>query len=145
MTAKPEQFVGTWRLLSWTITDGDGKVSEPMGPTPWGLLIYSADGYMTAMLGAQPATRPRFAGSDPLGGSPEETHRAMSTVHSYCGAWKIDGETVVHTVEGALWPNMVGTRQVRHYRFEDGKVVLKTPPLTRKGTSGIAELTWRRV
>jgi len=144
MPAKPEQFVGTWRLLTWIITDGDGKVSEPMGPNPWGLLIYAADGYMTAMLGAQPATRQRFAGSDPLGGSPEETHRAMSTVHSYCGAWKIDGETVVHTVEGALWPNMVGTRQVRHYRFEGGKVVLKTPPMTRKGASGIAELTWTR-
>ena len=143
MTATPDQFIGTWRLLKWTITDG-AKVTEPMGPEPWGLLTYAADGYMFAMLGNQPATRARFAGSDPLGGSPEEAHRAMASVHSYCGTWKIEGDAVVHTVENALWPNMVGTRQVRHFRFADGKVMLKTPPLTRKGASGIAELTWTR-
>lgn len=143
MSATPDQFIGTWQLVKWIIVDGD-KVTEPMGPAPWGLITYAADGYMFAMLGAQPSTRAKFAGSDPLGGSPEEAHRAMSTVHSYCGTWKIEGDAVVHTVEGALWPNMVGTRQVRHYRFEGDHVVLKTPPLTRKGASGIAELTWKR-
>ena len=33
MPAKPEQFVGTWRLLSWTITDGDGKVTDESLPS----------------------------------------------------------------------------------------------------------------
>ncbi len=145
MTATPETFIGTWRLLSWVITDGEGKKTEPMGPAPWGLLTYAADGYMFAMLGADPSTRARFAGSDPLAGTPEEAQRAMSTCHSYCGRWRIDGDSLVHTVEGALWPNMVGTEQVRHYRFDGDRVILKTPPMTRKGASGIAELTWTRV
>ncbi len=145
MTATPETFIGTWRLLSWVITDDAGRKTEPMGPAPWGLLTYAADGYMFAMLGAEPTTRARFAGSDPLAGTPEEAHRAMSTCHSYCGRWRIDGDSLVHTVEGALWPNMVGTQQVRHYRFDGDRVILKTPPMTRKGASGIAELTWTRV
>ena len=119
-----------------------GTVREPMGSDIKGLIIYSADGWMSAMLGHR--ERARFAGNDPLGGSAEEAHRAMSSLHAYAGRWKIEGETVVHSVEMALWPNMVGTQQVRHYRFAGDRVILKTPPMTRKGASGIAELTWTR-
>lgn len=114
-----------------------------MGPEVTGLLTYTQDGYMFAMLAAP--DRAPFAGPDPLGGSPEEAHRAMSTCHSYCGRWRLDGDSVVHTVEMALYPNMVGTEQVRHFRFEGDRVTLRTPPMTRKGASGIAELVWRRV
>ena len=143
MPATPDQLIGSWRLQRWVITDDAGSTTEPMGSNPWGLIIYAADGYMSAML-AMPGRTP-FAGNDPLGGSHEEAHRAMSTCHSYCGRWRIEGETVVHTVEMALWPNMVGTRQVRYYRLDGDRVILKTPPMTRKGASGIAELTWTRV
>jgi len=143
MPAKPEQLIGSWRLKKWILTDGNGRVTEPMGPNPWGLIIYAADGYMSAML-AMPDRTP-FAGNDPLGGSPEEAHRAMSSCHAYVGRWRIDGESVVHSVEMALWPNMVGTEQVRHYHLDGNRVILKTPPMTRKGASGIAELTWERV
>lgn len=144
MPAKPEQLIGSWRLKKWILTDGNGRVTEPMGPNPWGLIIYAADGYMSAML-AMPEARGRFAGNDPLGGSPEEAHRAMASCHAYVGRWRIDGERVVHDVEMALWPNMVGTSQVRYYRLDGHRIVLKTPPMTRKGASGVAELTWTRV
>ncbi len=144
MAAKPEQFIGTWRLVSWYLDDGQGKRHMPMGPNPIGLLTYTADGFMFATL-TTPGREP-FAVNDPLGGTPAECHKAMSTCHSYCGRYRIDGDSVVHTVEAALLPNMVGTEQRRFFTFsEGGKVVtLTTPPMIRKGASGKAELTWRR-
>jgi hypothetical protein len=143
MPTPAEKLIGSWRLRRWILTDAAGTITQPMGPTPQGLLIYAADGWMSAML-ATPG-RDRFAGADPLGGTPEEAHRAMASCHAYCGRWRIEGESVVHTVELALYPNMVGTEQVRHFRFDGHHLALKTPPLTRKGASGIAELTWVRV
>jgi hypothetical protein len=142
MAAKPEQFIGTWRLVSWHLDDGAGKRHLPMGPNPIGLLTYTEDGFMFASL--MTPERERFAGADPLGGSAGECQAAMSTCHSYCGRYRLDGDSVVHTVELALYPNMIGTEQRRFYRFEGELLKLTTPPMTRKGASGTAELTWRR-
>src|SRR4051812_30817019 len=114
--AKPEQFIGTWRLVSWTLEDGAGKRHQPMGAHPVGLLAYTADGYMFATL--MMPERKRFAGADPLGGSAEEAQAALSSCHSYCGRYRFEDGAVVHTVEAAAFPNMVGTEQRRFYRFE---------------------------
>ena len=142
MVDTAKRLIGTWRLESWSITDGDGKTTHPLGPDAKGLLTYTADGFMFAFLAAP--LRTPFAGNDPLGGSAAETHAAMSSCHGYCGTWQIVGETGVHAVEMALFPNMVGTQQVRFWRFDGERVVLRTPPMTRKGASGIAELVWSR-
>jgi hypothetical protein len=144
MAAKAEQFIGTWRLVSWHLDDGAGKRSLPMGEDPIGLLTYTADGYMFATL--MTPGRDNFTVNDPLGGSPAECQRAMSTCHSYSGRYRVDGDSVLHKVEVAILPNMVGTEQRRFYQFsEDGAVVtLSTPPMIRKGASGKATLTWRR-
>ncbi len=33
---------GTWKLLSWTVSNGGGDViSEPFGSSPRGLLVYT--------------------------------------------------------------------------------------------------------
>ena len=140
--AKPEQFIGTWRLVSWHLEDGAGKRHQPMGPNPIGLLTYTADGFMFATLMAP--DRARFAGEDPLGGSPAECQKALSTCHSYCGRYRLEADSVVHTVELAAFPNMVGTEQRRFFRFEGDLLKLTTPPMTRKGASGVATLVWKR-
>ncbi|MBI1777387.1 MAG: lipocalin-like domain-containing protein [Proteobacteria bacterium] len=140
--ARAMDFMGTWRLVSWILDDGAGTRHEPMGPNPIGLLTYTSDGYMFGTLMAP--GREKFAGNDPLGGSEAECHKAMSTCHSYCGRYRLDGDSVVHSVELAVYPNMVGSEQRRFFRFEGELLKLRTPPMTRKGQSGIAELTWRR-
>lgn len=142
MTVTPEHLLGTWRLVSWVLTDSTGKQTTPAGPDPEGLLTYTADGFMFATLAAK--GREPFAGADPLGGTPDECQRAMATCHSYCGRYRLDGDTVVHAVEMALFPNMVGTEQRRFLRIDGDRIVLRTPPMTRKGSSGVAELVWRR-
>jgi hypothetical protein len=144
MVDPAERFIGTWHMLSWIIRDGAGRVSQPLGPDAKGLLTYTADGYMFAAL-ATP-DRQRHAVDDPMGGTPEEARASMASYHSYCGRYRFEGEgVIVHTVEMSAFPNMVGTEQRRFYRFEGNRLHLTTPPLTRKGSTGVGELVWERV
>lgn len=141
MTITPEQLIGTWTLVSWTRIEGDVR-SDRFGPGVKGLISYTADGFIFAQLEA--ADRKPFAGGDPFGGTPDECQAAMSTGLSYCGRWRLDGDTIVHSVALSTFPNWVGTELLRFARVEGDRVVLRTPPLPRKGVIGTAELVWRR-
>jgi hypothetical protein len=44
------QLTGTWRLDSITEADADGSRSRPPGRRPNGLLTYTADGWMSAVI-----------------------------------------------------------------------------------------------
>jgi len=138
-----DQFLGTWKLVSWQIPGEDGTPHFPLGRGAKGLIVYAPDGYMFAALMAP--GRQEFAGSDPFGGSAYESLSAMRGYHTYCGRYRLEEGCVVHTVEMALWPNMLGSKQVRYYRFEGDLLILSTPPVTRAGVTGVAELAWRKV
>ena len=49
----------------------------------------------------------------------------------YFGTYSVDEENkvVIHRLEGSWFPNLVGTEQIRYYRFEGKHLVLeaKTP------------------
>ncbi len=136
------RFLGSWKLVSWRISAGDGGWHYPLGPNAEGLIVYAPDGYMFAALMA--AERPDFLGSDPLEGSAYECLTAMRSYHTYCGRYRLEDDRVLHMVEMCLCPNLRGSTQVRYYRFDGADLILSTPPLTRAGTTGTAELVWRR-
>lgn len=47
----PDDLVGGWSLVSFSIIDMDGHtLLLPMGPQPSGMLVYTADGCMSAHL-----------------------------------------------------------------------------------------------
>ncbi len=137
------QFLGTWKLVSWQIPGPDGTPHYPLGKKAKGLIVYAPDGYMFAALMAP--VRQHFAGQDPLGGSAYESLGALRGYHTYCGRYRLADDHVVHTVEMALFPNMIGSEQIRYFRFEGDRLILTTPPLTRGGVTGVAELIWRKV
>ncbi|MEZ4595713.1 MAG: lipocalin-like domain-containing protein [Chloroflexota bacterium] len=68
----------------------------------------------------RPAGRRPLASADPLRGGPDDERRhAAETFVAYAGAWALADGDVVHTVTMSLYPNWVGTRQVRHVRMLD--------------------------
>ena len=79
----------------------DVEVSYPMGHDTVGRLIYSEDGYMSAVI--MPANRPKFAADSLREGSTEEK-AAADTYMSYCGKYEVRGEKVFHHVEASLFP-----------------------------------------
>jgi hypothetical protein len=138
-------LVGTWRLLTWAAVADDGGETLPMGPAPEGLLVYSANGTMIAMMG--PGGRRRFGSDEVTGGTPDEQAEAFRTFIAYGGAYEIEGSIVTHLVEHSLFPNWIGTSQRRQWELDDQgeRLTLRSPPLVLGGAARRQRLVWQRV
>ena len=106
-------LTGAWQLVSWTIEyPSGGRVTQPFGADPEGLLVYTSDGHMSAVMQRR---RPAAAVARRSAGSRATAEKAAafgSYLH-YAG-----------TLERRRWqrhprraprdePNLIGTRQVR--------------------------------
>ena len=69
------EFVGTWRLISYSAVTSSGETSYPMGRHPQGRIIYEASGRMAVQL-ADP-DRAAFAAGDPRAGTDAEVRAAF--------------------------------------------------------------------
>lgn len=138
-----ESIVGTWRLVSFHGRKADGSFRPAFGENAQGLLVYTADGHMIAILSE--SNRPTFRSGDFRGGTPEEALAAANSYISYCGRYELDGDTVTHHVEMSLFPNWIGQDQVRNLRFVDGNLILRTPSFLLSGGEWTFELVWERV
>ena len=116
-----DRIVGTWRLVSTeqTMKDGTTRPFPSSGPHGKGFLMYQRDGYMCADL----VNPDRPKGADP---STEKKVAAEDGTFAYCGRYEIDvqQERIIHMPEVATDPEWVGSRQIRPYRFEGGRLIL---------------------
>ena len=107
--------------------------------------MYDAQGSMSAQLANK--NRRAFAVADRMAGTPEEIKAAFESYQAYYGHYKIDEreQMVTHTVTQALLPNWVGSEQRRYYKFKDGRLLLRTPPMTIGGKRVTGELVWEKI
>lgn len=141
-----DKFIGAWRLISAGFQAEDGSVAQsPYGTEPQGILMYDAQGSMSAQLANK--NRMGFAVADRMAGTPEEIKAAFQSYQAYYGRYHIDEreQSVTHTVTQALLPNWVGTEQRRFYKFQDGRLILRTPPMTIGGKRVTGELVWEKI
>ena len=134
--------VGTWRLKLWETRTADGRVAYPLGRDAIGYLIYTAGGHMAVTM--MRANRPAFASDDLLGGTLEEQATAAADYVTYCGRYEIRNGTVVHHVELSLFPNWVGSTQVRYAEVAANELTITTEPLAIGGET-VNRLVWERV
>jgi hypothetical protein len=120
-----ELLIGTWHLESWTRPNGLPACGNNAEPAV-GQIIYSSDGYMSAILGCEPIEIESLYGL-----SREELvisdRRGM---RAYFGRYTIDesNKTVTHHVQGRTNRRSEGVELVRTYSLENNqKVVLRTP------------------
>jgi hypothetical protein len=138
------KLLGAWQLVSYTAVSTDGDVVQPLGPTPYGLIVYTPEGYMSAQLGRGdraplPSARLEDAASDDLA-------RAAIGYIAYGGPFTVvDPATVEHHVTTSLFPNWIGRPQVRTVTFDGPYLRLAVATPTRLwGADRTAELTWSR-
>lgn len=125
-------IVGTWRLAMTRAHDDAGQpMHAPYGPTPMGVLMFSADGRMVAVLCD---ARPQL----PAG----EEEREYS---SYCGNYTFDGTTLVTRVDAAADLSRLGGDQVRRVRFDGDRLVLMPPPRPWRGVMQHREMFFERI
>ncbi len=119
------ELIGVWRLVSYTEEQNGREDGHPMGATPEGYLIYTADGFVSAQL--MKPRRSLLQSRDWQGGTPEEDQEAGSGYIAYCGAYEVDEEkgTVTHIPSVALLPNLIHQRQLRLASFSGERLTLR--------------------
>jgi hypothetical protein len=140
-----EQFIGTWKLVSCEAVRGNGDVVKPLGDSPKGVLMYDANGNMSAQL--FPSDRHDFASEDQTAASDSEIRSAFLSFSAYYGTYSVndDNDVVTHHVEGALVPNRVGSDQLRNFKLDGDKLTLSPPPREVDGQTQVSSLEWHRV
>ncbi len=118
-------FVGSWRLESWTQADGTPQCSEEEGDSS-GQIIYTSDGHMADQLGCS-----EIEIGDLSDLSARAVVRRLGRRHlSYYGTYTLDelAQTVTHHVEGSSNVGFVGTDRVRSFVFEGNDRLVLSPP-----------------
>jgi len=139
-----EELVGTWKLLSCEARGSSGEVSYPYGRNPFGMLMYDLGGNVFVLLMRR--DRPKFASDDLWKGTPEEIKAAFEGFNAYCGTYEVNAEkgTVMHHVEGSMFPNWVGMDQERCFKCSGEQLTLSTLPLLLGGRRSTVHLIWAR-
>ncbi|WP_074073175.1 lipocalin-like domain-containing protein [Rhizobium gallicum] len=111
-TVTENKIVGTWRMMSATIDPG-GKNISAYGEKPNGLLVFTPDMHFVEVL--TDADVPRFASNARGEGTDDENRTAMSRSIGLFGTYTVDekGEFSGNRVEGATFPNWVGSTRTR--------------------------------
>lgn len=122
-------FAGTYKLESFEIEEGSGH-RRPWGKDVHGLLIYTADGYMSVSINKAVETK-----------SDNDSKNIFDSILFYSGTYQSDGGTITHQVTQASNPQRIGKTLMRYANIEGDKVTLSSP----KESFGIAHLTWKRI
>lgn len=140
-----ESLVGAWQLQRWEIVrEAAGQervVSQPFGTGAEGLLLYTADGWMSATIMAE-GRRP-LSHANPRSAPAAERAAAFDGYFSYAGRWSVDGQQVRHEVVVALNPAMVGTLQLREARLAGRTLTLSAEETVADGVRR-HRLVWQR-
>jgi len=133
-----EQILGTWIHVSTTVTAPDGKKTDRPGQ---GVVIYAPDGYFAFVNVADDL--PKLAANNRDKATAEEAKAIVAGSIAYYGRYTVDEgtKTIIPKVEGATYPNMVGTDQSRIVTAITAAEMRFTNP---KAPAGVLEIVWRR-
>ena len=138
-----ERLVGTWKLVSAVREEiPSGAKTKLFGERPHGILNYSPDGRMIALIAR--GDRKAAANGRPTTAEAEALYRSML---SYAGAYTVDGDVVTHDVELSWNESYTGSKQQRHMAFEGDRLILFTPqtPDPIDGRMSVRRMTWEKV
>jgi hypothetical protein len=140
-----DELVGTWELKSYNLRDGPyGQVVYPFGEDATGLLIYSADGYMSVQL--MQANRPLFDRPDTDGGTAAQAAAAASGYLAYSGPFDVDESTgtLRHEATISLLPNWLDRPLLRRSTLQGNQLTLTGTSTAADGGTIVASLVWTR-
>jgi len=147
MTSIKNELIGTWKLLSYIEVPIDGDDSLfPMGKNPYGILMYSSDGYMAVQVSKE--DRQPYKSNDKMMATQEEMLSSLQGYIAFCGRYRIDNSSAVvsYDIKSSLFPNWENRLQHRKVDFEGDVLYLKsTEPILSNGVYVNSYMTWQRV
>ena len=123
-----KQIVGMWTLVSVVYEDQETKALTPvLGEKPRGRQIATADGRWLALVTAEGRPVPK---------TDEQRARALQTMISYTGRYRVEDGRVITKVEAAWNEGWVGGEQIRFIRFEGDRLFIESPPMPHPNVGG---------
>jgi len=139
-----DSVVGTWKLVSVTAkTDKSGVNNAVLGQNPSGLLTYTEDGRMMAIISDD--GRKPLSVADRIAAPAEERAQAYSTFMAYAGRYTFTCDKIVHHVEVASLQNWVNTDQTRVASLQGNRLIVRNTPQMRGGVAVTLESVWERL
>ena len=123
MSASAKDLLGAWRLESWSFAYDDGRPPEyPLGPDAKGIILYTADGHVSATL-------IRTSG--------------MAESFAYAGRYDVRDGAVFHSIEVATNHALVGITSTRYIALDGDRLTLSGPDFSA-GSGRTQKIVWRR-
>ena len=139
-----DSLVGTWKLVSVTSTTDKGVVDKSaLGQNPSGLLTYTADGRMMAIISDD--GRKPLSIADRVSAPADERAQAYSSFMAYAGRYTYSCERVVHHIEVASLQNWVNTDQTRLVTLLGDRLIVRNTPQLRGAVMVTLESVWERL
>ena len=141
----PDALIGTWRLMSATDTNEKGDRSDSYGRDPSGLITYTADGRMMALI--TNGGRKLLSVSDWISAPASERAEAFATMVAYAGSYTVAGDKVTHHVEVSWMQASVNADLVRRVvKIEGNRLYLAVEePFPKGGHFVRQQLVWERL
>jgi hypothetical protein len=120
-----DAVLGAWELVSFVARNADtGEDRHPLGLAPLGLILYTADGHMSAQL----------------------ADAGMAGFISYGGRFSVDEETSTlrHDVAVSLMPELLMQPQFRHAVIDGDVLTLSATRTDDAGVTTHSRLQWKR-
>jgi len=130
-----KQIQGTWILVPM-VNEQDGKKTEPFGPNPRGVQIFTPDGRFYAI--TMSASLPKFASNNRMKGTAAEYQGVVQGSNAYYGTYKVVNEKehlVSLRVEASTFANWDGQDQTRAMVVVGDEMKVTNPTTTVGGTS----------
>jgi lipocalin-like protein len=127
-----KNLIGAWSIVAITYQQGD-KTTEPYGPSVKGTQVFGADGRFAVVV-----TRgdlPKVASNNRETATAEESQKIVHGSIAYFGSYTTNAadNSVTVNIEGATFPNWVGTSQKRIYVITGDEMVLNNPTASGGG------------
>ena len=135
-------LAGVWRLVRYYTRYDDGETIYPLGEDAVGYITYTPDGFMSGSM--MRANRRPFAVADRLRATPDEKARAFDDYVTYCGRYRVEGDTAYHCIEVSLLPNWIGEQQARRIEPRDNGRIALVGEWIVNGKKRIAVVEWER-
>ena len=114
LAAERDVLVGNWRLISFEREyQSAGEREYPMGKAPTGYILFLPEGRMAVLITAE-GRKPPATEQDRVG--------LFNTLVAYTGAYRVDGDKWITTVDVSANPAWVGTDQTRSFRITGNRL-----------------------
>jgi hypothetical protein len=137
-TAK--DLIGTWSLVSVTVQQPDGPITNDLGPTPQGRLNFDASGNYSLMVMA--GDLPKFAENSRDKGTAAENEAVVKNSISHFGHYSVNDGDIDFKIEYSTFPNWNATEQQRHFAISNDRLSYYFMP---QGSKATVKLVWQHM